>query len=562
MTAMTLQEAADHVIARDARFVIGRATIRGVDYPVFANAPASLRAMMDSVLPSYDNGSADFQVMGDDTQTYAEFCDQVDRIAAALVRDHGVTHGTPVGVAMRNCPEYMACILGIAAAGGVAVFLNAWWTTEELDYGLRDSGARLVFADAGCAAKLAPLTGPLSLTIVGVRGADTGLPFETFLAHRTAAQAPNPPIDTDDDFAIMYSSGTTGRPKGVVLTHRGAITAVMSWGLNVAIQPLMQDSPPKPPPRHVYLIITPLFHVVASHAAFLTGLYLGAKIVHQPKWDAAEAVRLIQDHGVTRFTGVPTQSADLMAEVARQDVDLPSLRVVGAGGAKPPPSQIEAMDRAFPKASVATGWGMTETNAIGIGAAGPSFVARPGSAGRLYPGVQALEIRDGNGQRVPNGEVGELTVKSAANMRCYLGKPEETAEVLRDGWLATGDLATVDDDGWVTIVDRKKDIIIRGGENIASLEVDAALHRHPDVMEAAAFSVPHDRLGETVGACIVTGNPELTAETLRQFLTDQIAYFKIPDHYWFQSQPLIRGATSKLDRRAIRAACLQEKDDR
>jgi acyl-CoA synthetase (AMP-forming)/AMP-acid ligase II len=273
------------------------------------------------------------------------------------------------------------------------------------------------------------------------------------------------------------------------------------------------------------------------------------------RWDAEEAVRLVRDEGVTRILGVPTQSADLRAAAARMGETLPTLDFLGAGGAKRPAAQVSELAGAFPHAKIATGWGMTETNANGIGLVGPDYLQRPGSAGRLYPPVQELRILGDDGAEMPLGEVGEITVKSPCNMRCYLNKPDATAEVLQDGWLRTGDLGCLDAEGFVTIVDRKKNIIIRGGENIACLDVEGALHRHPAVAEACAFAVPHDRLGEVVGACVQLRG-EATAEEIKAWLADHIARFKIPEHLWLQAGPLPRGATDKIDRRGLARACI------
>ena len=246
-----------------------------------------------------------------------------------------------------------------------------------------------------------------------------------------------------------------------------------------------------------------------------------------------------------------------MQAAARMGKSLDGLQYVGAGGAKRPAAQVGQLQDAFPKAVVASGWGMTETNAVGLGIAGPDYLDKPGAAGRLLPPVQDLKILDNDGNEVPVGEIGELTVKSPANMRCYLNKPEATAEVFQNGWLRTGDLATIDAEGYVTIVDRIKNIIIRGGENIACLDVEGALHKHPAVLEAGAFSVPDDRLGETVGVGIkLNAGQNTTAQELQTFLQDHIAHFKIPDHFWFLDSPLPRGATDKIDRRVLQQNCL------
>jgi len=454
-------------------------------------------------------------------------------------------------------------MMAITSIGAVVVFLNAWWTTDELDYALSDSGASLVFADGPRFERIAALGPDKTPKMVGLRDAKTEQPtYENLRAAASAADWPDTAIHPDDDMAVMYSSGTTGHPKGVVQTHRGAISAVFTWAMSLFLPSLMADpnDPPAPDPGpQSILIVTPLFHVTATHPMFLLSLPMGAKLVLLHKWDAEDAVNTIEREKITRFLGVPTQSADLMQAAKQMGKTLDGLQYVGAGGAKRPASQVGQLQDTFPKAVVASGWGMTETNAVGLGIAGPDYVEKPAAAGRLLPPIQDLAILDDAGNEVPLGEIGELTVKSPANMRCYLNKPEATAEVFQNGWLRTGDLATLDSDGYVTIVDRKKNIIIRGGENIACLDVEGALHKHPAVLEAGAFSVPDERLGETVGVGITFAQGQsATQQDLQTFLKDHIAHFKIPDHFWFLDTALPRGATDKIDRRVLQQNCLSK----
>ena len=559
MTVMTLGDAADHVMRVDPRFAVTEAVIDGVRFRVFENAPRNLREMLRVGERRHDDG--DFVVYRDERWSYAAFLRDTNRVAAMLARDLGVGPGARVAIAMRNYPELLLLMMAIASVGAVAVFVNAWWTAEELEYALQDSEARLVFADAPRFERIGAFAERRGIRLVGVRDAEVSasLTFSDLMAQHTYADWPDAAIAPDADFAVMYSSGSTGHPKGVVLTHRGAISAVYSWLMGGEMARLLQDASlglpggetPKPP---VVLIATPLFHVTATHPLWLQSIPLGARNVLLRKWDAEEAVRVIQREQVSRFVGVPTQSADLMLAARRLSAEMPSLEYLGAGGAKRPPPQVAELAAAFPRSVIASGWGMTETNALGLTLSGPDYLARPGAAGRLLPPLQDLKIVDDDGEAVPNGMVGELVVKSPANMRGYLNDPEATAAALRDGWLFTGDLATLDDDGFVTIVDRKKNIIIRGGENIACLDVEAAIHRHADVIEAGVFPVPDQRLGETVGAAVhLRDGAALDAEALREFLAEHIAPFKIPEHIWFLDRPLPRGATDKLDRRRLRA---------
>lgn len=555
----TPAEAVAYLVARDPRFAVGRARVRGVDYPVFANAPATLREMMQRAAERHPP-DADFVVYEGDRLTYPAFCEQMNRVAHALVAG-GVRRGDRIAIAMRNYPELLLAMMAAACIGAVAVPLNGWWTADELEYAFADCGARIVFADGPRAARIAGFADRLGIRVIGVRDGAEGSAetFEEFISAQPTAWPENP-VDPDDDFAVMYSSGSTGHPKGVVLTHRGSINAVMTWVLGSAAAKMVADSSsgmPAQESRPVGLVCTPLFHVTATHPIWLQSIALGAGLVLMYKWDAEEAVRLIDGEGVTRLVGVPTQTFDLLHAAERLGSSLETLQFVGSGGAKRPPAQVGELATAFPGKVVATGWGMTETCAVGIGYSGPDYVARPDAAGRLQPPLQEMEIRDEAGRALPDGEIGEIVVKSVCNMRCYLNQPEETVKVLKDGWLSTGDLAWRDADGIYTIVDRKKSIIIRGGENIATLEVEEAIHRHPCVHEVGVFPVPDDRLGETVGAGIaLRERRSLDRESLREFLSASLAPFKIPEHIWFFDAPLPRGGTDKIDRRALRAQCL------
>ena len=564
MAFETAAEAIEHITTTEPLFALGEAEIRGVLLPVFQNAPQHLRAVLQ--LATVEHADQTFLVFEEERSSFGDFNTQVNRLAQALAREYGIKAGDRVAICMRNYPEYMVAMMAIVSIGAVIVFLNSWWTGDELIYGFEDSGAKLVFTDGPRGAAIAPFADKLDISMIMVRSetqTSTARRYQDLLASVPSAEASEVEIDTDDDFAVMYTSGSTGHPKGVVQTHRGAISAVLSWLMGALVREAMGNGAELPTDgkgeelQSAMLLTTPLFHVSATHACFFVSLVSGGRLVLMHKWDADAAVDLIERENIVRFFGVPTMSAELMEAAVREGKTLPTLRSLEAGGAKRPAAQVGKLAQAMPHAEPASGFGMTETNALGIGIRGKDYITRPGAAGRLYPPLQALKIVDDDDNPVPNGTVGELAIKSAANMRCYLNKPEATAEALRDGWLYTGDLATIDDEGIVTIVDRKKDVIIRGGENISCLEVDAALHLHPDIIEAAVFSVPDERLGETVGAGVqLKADAVLDEATLQGFLREHLASFKVPTQIWFRREPLPRGGTEKTDRRALRVECL------
>ncbi|MEQ3745899.1 MAG: class I adenylate-forming enzyme family protein [Henriciella sp.] len=562
MTFATAAEAVQHIVTTEDMFALEETDIRGVSFRTFKNAPRHLGEIL-ALTKEYDG--LEFLVFEDERYTYEQFREQTYRLSQALIHEAGLKKGDRVAIAMRNYPEYLMLMMAISAAGGVIVFLNSWWTTDEMEYGFTDSQAKLAFVDAPRSAAMQPFAEKMGIRRIMVRDASTEgtTAFSDLMAASPSSEAPAVEIHTDDDMAVMYTSGSTGHPKGVVQTHRGAISAVLSWLMGGRLAEVMGTAPEPPlgddgePLQVCGLITTPMFHVSATHACFLVGLASGAKLVMMYKWNAMEAVDLIEREKATRFFGVPTMSADLMEAAANMGKALSTLRSMEAGGAKRPAAQVGKLAKAIPNAQPSTGFGMTETNALGIGIRGQDYIDRPGAAGRLYPPLQDMQIVDDNGHEVPNGTVGELIIKSAANMRCYLNKPEATASALKEGWLYTGDLATVDDEGIVTIVDRKKDMIIRGGENISCLEVDAAIHLHPAVAEAAVFSMPHERLGEVVGAGVaLKPGADVSEVDLQSFLKEQLSSFKVPERIWFRTDPLPRGGTEKTDRRALRIECL------
>ena len=555
---MDFNQAVQKVLDTDELFQTENVEIRGTIYKAFNKVPADLKELLEygKKVREWE----EFIVYEKEKISYLDFCNQVSKLSSFLQKEVGIKKGDKVAIAMRNYPEYLIILMAVASIGGIVVFVNAWWTTEEMEYGFDDSTAKVCFADKERLATIKPFAKKKSIKLYSIRCLDDPEieKYDEILKNFEQVDLVDMDLKPDDDFAIMYTSGSTGHPKGVVLTHRGALTATFSWLMAERVGGLLAD-PEKLARRRAssVLLLSPMFHVNGSHPNFFYSIARGSKIVLMYKWDPAKAIDIISDEIITRITAVPTVVADLVQEAREQNVSLDTLEFLGAGGAKRPAAQVGVEKQALPLADIASGYGMTETNALGLGISGDEYVDKPELAGRLYPPLQEIKIVDDNDVPLPNGQLGEICLKSPANMRCYFNKKKETEAVLKDGWMHTGDLGILDDQGLVTIVDRKKNIIIRGGENISCLEVEGALQKFPGIIESVVFSVPEKRFGEEVGACInMAGGAKDKDEEISSFLRDKLAHFKIPVHYWWVNRSLPRGATDKFDRIKIKELCL------
>ena len=554
---MDFYQAVQQILNTDELFQTENVEIRGTFYKAFNKVPADLKELLDygKTVREWE----EFIVFEKEKISYLDFCNQVSKLSSFLQTEVGIKKGDKVAIAMRNYPEYLIILMAVASIGGIVVFVNAWWTTEEMEYGFDDSTARVCFADKERLATIKPFVKKKSIKLYSVRCLDDPEieKYDAILNNFEQVDLVDVGIKPDDDFAIMYTSGSTGHPKGVVLTHRGAITATFSWLMAERVGGLLAD-PEKLARRRAssVLLLSPMFHVNGSHPNFFYSIARGSKIVLMYKWDPAKAIDIIRDEIITRITAVPTVVADLVQQARDQNVSLNTLEFLGAGGAKRPAAQVGVEKQTLPLADIASGYGMTETNALGLGISGDEYVEKPELAGRLYPPLQEIKIVDDNDVQLPNGQLGEICLKSPANMRCYFNKKRETDAVLKDGWMHTGDLGVLDNEGLVTIVDRKKNIIIRGGENISCLEVEGALQKFPGVIESVVFSVPDERFGEEVGACINMADGAKGKDKVVSFLKEKLAYFKIPVHYWWVNRSLPRGATDKFDRIRIKELCL------
>jgi len=548
--AMTFEAACAAACGPQGPFPIVETEVRGVRVPVFEKAPPSLRVLFSIARTRPDQ---DFLVYEDERWSFGDAMARVDATAALLVERYGIAKGDRVAIAMRNYPEFITTFAAVVSVGGIAVLMNAWWTREEMDYGLEDSGAKLLVGDAERIERAYPAMDRLGFRIVSVRvdSPPTGVDrLEDVLP--MGAAMPEVEVGPEDDATILYTSGTTGHPKGAVSTNRAVVNALVAFAARTAINRMMY--PPKEPAAWPtsFILVVPLFHVTGLVPVMMSCFAGGYKLVMMYKWDAERALELIERERVTQFVGVPTQSWDLLESPRFAEHDTSSLTNVGGGGAPAPPELVRKIDRGFKRGAPGIGYGMTETNAYGPGISGAEYLARPRSTGRTIP-IMRIEVRDEQGREVPRGEIGEIWFFGPTLIRGYWNKPEATAETIVDGWLRSGDLGRMDEEGFVYVEDRAKDMVLRAGENVYCAEVEAAIYEHPAVHEAAVFGLPHERLGEEVACAVVAKRGEsIDVADLERHLREHIAGFKIPTVWEVRDEALPRNASGKILKRGIR----------
>ena len=563
----------NELTADGAGFAIDEIEVRGNPMRVFASILPNMRSVWEIAAL---NGDKPYIVFEDERYTYAEIDAQVRALAHLLRSEHGVGPGDRVAIAMRNYPEWVVAYWATIAIGAAAVGINAWWTSQEMAFGLGDSSPKVLIADDERVSRVLPhldelrATRPLHLiTVRSDRPLPAGASRWTSVVDPSTAPAglPDAQIDPDDDATIFYTSGTTGSPKGAQLTHRGSVHNVMNMvfmamagavaeakAVAAGDQPAQPPFGERPPAQAIFMAPTPLFHVTANNCLLQPCTLTGGRIVFMYKWDAARALELIEREHVTNFSGVPTMSREMLLHPDWNTRDTSSLKAMGGGGAALQPDLVEKIDKSLKSGGPSTGYGLTETHGIVTANSAKMYTEKPASCGRVVPTLEArLEDESGNVLEPGPNVLGELSVRGATVIKGYLNRQKETAEGIRDGWFHTGDIARIDEDGFVFIVDRAKDMVIRGGENVYCSEVEAAIYEHPSVAEAAVFGVPDDRLGEIVAAAVVlrAGKP-LSQLDLCDFLAQRIAKFKIPATVWFRTEQLPRNANGKFMKRELR----------
>ncbi|WP_129791911.1 class I adenylate-forming enzyme family protein [Sphingosinicella sp. CPCC 101087] len=514
---------------------------------IVTNLPPTLPSLFDVFCMLH--GEVEGVVAGDERLTFAELNQHATRLARALAGS-GIVKGDRVGIAMRNCPTWIVAWMAVLKAGGVATLINGWWQADEMRHALSLTEPKLVIADASRAPRI-------DATGLGI--ATAVLPVERKVEEAMGPllggpDADLPSVAPEDDATILFTSGSTGVAKGAVSTHRAVTTGVYAYAIGLLTLLGIKESegqPPVNPPKT--LVNVPLFHVTGEVPVLLNSLVIGRTMVLMPKWDAGEAMRLIEAEKVTYFVGVPTMSLEMMTHPDRDKYDLSTLTDIAAGGAPRPVAHVERLEETFRGAQPALGYGLTETNAVGCGNFWANYHDKPASTGRAQRPLVELAILGEGDVHLPPGERGEVAIRSAANIRGYWRDEEATrAAFTADGYVRTGDVGYLDEDGYLFIVDRKKDIVIRGGENISAQEVEAAIYTHPAVSEAAVFGVPDERLGEVPAAVVYAETGGLTRDALLEFLAGQLAQFKLPAYVWIREEPLPKLGTGKIDKVELR----------
>ena len=551
------RRAVEMVTAPDAFLELTTIEVGGNQLKAYKHAPGSMR---DLWMLGQGYGDQEYIVYGEERYTFAQ-AGQIVANFSAWLQGQGIGSGDRVAIALRNYPEWIFAYWGVIAVGGVVVGMNAWWVADEMAYALSDSEPKILIADDQRLATFADIATDFpDLTVVAVREPSSpvvAVPWETAVSE--VGELPTTPIDPNDDACIFYTSGTTGRPKGAQLTHRGCVHNIMNvaamgqiFASTQAMNRGEKLDAPVSAPAATSLVATPLFHVTANNCVMHGATISGGKMILMYKWDPAEALKLIEQEQVNTLSAVPMMTRELLAHPDFHNHDTSSLNSLGGGGAAMHPDLPSKVIETTQRAKPAQGYGMTEVCGISTYTTGDLFLARPQSCGPLVPTLEGKIVSD-TGETLPVGEAGELLVKGAPVIKGYLNRPEATAETIVDGWLHTGDIGYFDEDGFLYLVDRAKDMILRGGENIYCAEVESALYTHPAVLETVAFAVADDRLGEEVGVAVhLKQGAMLDAAGLREHMGARLAAFKVPRYIWFLSEPLPRNANGKFLKRELR----------
>ncbi|MGB3412620.1 MAG: class I adenylate-forming enzyme family protein [Microthrixaceae bacterium] len=572
----SLMEAWAELTEPGGAFEVQETEVRGIPMRLFKSALPNMRSLWEMAAL---HGDKTYVVFEDEHYSYSEVDAQV-RSLAKYLDSLGIGRGDRVAIAMRNYPEWVIGYWAVVSIGAAVVGLNAWWTTPEMEYGLADSRPKVLIADDERLATVGPALTQLRavepLHVIAVR-TERELPDDAVHWYDVVDPAnapdslPEVQIDPDDDATIFYTSGTTGAPKGAQITHRGSVHNVFNLVFWTMVQSIADAKVTaatgvnpnadtrEPPEQLVFMAPTPLFHVTACNCLLHPCTIAGGKIVLTYKWDPARALELIEREKVTNFSGVPTMGRELLAHPDWAKRDTSSIRSMAGGGAPMQPDLVEKIDKTLGGSAPSVGYGLTETTGVVTVNSARYFLAKPSSCGPVVPTLDSKLVDEIGRDLEPGPDVvGQLCVRGPVVIKGYLNRPDETERSIPDGWFNTGDVARIDDDGFVFIVDRAKDMVLRGGENVYCSEVEAAIYAHDAVLEAAVFGIPEERLGEEVAAVVVLkDSATVDAAELQAFVSERLAKFKIPTRIWLRSEPLPRNANGKFLKRELRDEMLE-----
>lgn len=553
---VTRQEAIEELTGAGQVFELETVMVHGNPVRVFKNAPSTLADLWSMAA---ERGDIDYFRYGDDVWTYSRAHGQISSVANWL-RSRGVSPGDRVAIGMRNYPEWALSHWAIQSLGAITVSLNAWWLPDELRYALEDSGATAVIVDGERQERLSPALlaelGVHSTVVVRAPARADAFAWDE-VSGDPGAPFPRVVIDPDDDATILYTSGTTGFPKGAAGSHRNYVTNVWNGLFSVALATHQMggvvSAPTMPAQRPVALSTFPYFHI-AGLCGLTQQTHNGGIIVSQYKWDPLEALALIERHRITSLGGVPTVVRSLLEHERLHEFDISSLSTISQGGAPVAPDSIARIESEFAgKVSPGNGYGLTETTAAVIGNSGAAYFAKKDSVGLPYVGTE-VKIVDDDGNRCPTGTIGEIWMYGPNNVRGYWNKPAETAKAFTDGWFHSGDAGYIDEDGYIYVVDRIKDMVLRGGENVYCVEVETVLFESDLVKDCAVIGLPHPSLGEEVAAVIVPSSPDAESKegALMEHLRQRLAAYKVPSRVLWREEELPRNATGKVLKKDLR----------
>ncbi|MBR0754421.1 acyl--CoA ligase [Bradyrhizobium jicamae] len=558
--------------ANDYGDICARLTAQGAPFEValkrfgdqellsWKRAPSTLRIIFES---SRARGNKPFIVLEDERLSYADHYRLVARCAVALRDIYGIRKGDRVAIAMRNLPEWSIAFWAIVSIGAVSVSINAWMTGAEMGYCLADSGSRVLIADEERLERLSeflPALGLEAVVVVRKEGGavDDAVPWSR-LINGAAEELPDVEVNSDDDATILYTSGTTGNPKGALGSHAASCNNAISTRFLTAVDRLAKgqaiDSTSLDGTDDSVLLTVPLFHAGGCQSGLIFTMFGGGRLVMLPRWDGAQALELIVRERITHLAAVPANYIQLLDLVEREQANgkLVTVRSVLVGAALPPVNLPARLRAVMPQAAIGTGYGQTECTQIATLSAGGEYIDHPSSCGRPIP-ICEIRIVNDQGDDVAAGEIGELLLRSPTLVKGYINRPEQTEEAFAGGWLRTGDLVHLDEEGRLYIDDRKKDMVIRGGENIYCIEVEQALCSHPDVEEAAVYGIPHPVLGEVpVATVYLRTAASASEEELLAHVSRGLAKFKVPVEVHLANAPLPRNANGKILKRTLRA---------